>query len=252
MSYSEIPSIRIAGSGRTEIPGYGPLKIAGAGYLGREEINTRGSSNLPGDLKVRNLKSSGSINIDGDITVDSAKIRGSINVHGDLKCKELSKSGSLKVANDLIAKYAIVSGSTKVIGKGYFEKKLDSNGSIILGDDLVSDGSIRFSGSMRVDGTLESKTFVARLGRDDSNIRDGIKAEKIDVRVDKPNHKYDGYLITSDIVGDDIVLENVICNNVEGNKVSILRGCHVKEKVRFRDNVSIDPYSKLNREPEQI
>jgi hypothetical protein len=252
MTYSKIPSLRIAGSGNTVIPGYGSLKIAGFGSLGPEELNMRGCINLPGGLKVRDLKSSGSINIDGDITVDSVKIRGSIHVHGDLKCKELSKSGSLKVTNDLIANVASVSGSTKVSGKGSFEKKLDSKGSIILGDDLVSGGSIWYSGTMRVDGKLESKTFDARLGQDDSNIRDGIKAERIEVRVDKPNNRYNGYLITSDIVGDDIVLENVICNNVEGNKVKILRGCHIKEKVRFRDKVSIDPYSKLNREPEQI
>ena len=252
MSFSEIPSITVTGSGSTKIPGFGAIKISGYGSLAPEEISIRGSSRIPGGLKVRDLKSSRSINFDGDITVDSAIVSGSIHVQGDLRCEELYKSGSLKVSNNLIAKFAKVKGSTKVRGKGLIEKMLDSRGSITFGDDLFSNGNIRCSGSIRVEGRVESKSFEARLGRDESRIRDGIKADRIEVRRDNHYMRNDVYLVTTDIVGCDIVLENVICDNVEGNRVRILRGCHIKEKTRFREQVSVDPNSKLNSEPEKI
>jgi hypothetical protein len=61
-----------------------------------------------------------------------------------------------------------------------------------------------------------------------------------------------GFLVTSDIVGEEIILENVICENIEGDKIKILQGCTVKGTVRYRDDVKIDPQSKLNRDPQKI
>jgi cytoskeletal protein CcmA (bactofilin family) len=250
MSYSEIPSIRIAGSGKSELPGYGLLKISGTGRVCAEEISTKGSSRIPGGLRVRNLRSSGSTLVEGDITADSITFSGSAHIEGDLNCNELSKSGSLKVERKLNADFARVSGSTKVNEEGIIKTELCSSGSISFGGDLVSEGKIRYSGVMDVEGGLKARYFEAKLGSNDSHIRKGVNANFIDVR--KEESRMMGFLVTRDIVGEEIILENVLCDNIEGDKIIILPGCTVRGTNRYRDDVKVDRQSKLNCEPQKI
>ncbi len=251
MEYSKIPTTRVAGSGRITVPGYGDFKISGSGRISPEEISTSGSSRIPGGLTIGDLRTSGSTHIDGDITAEVVKFSGSSNVDGNLTCEEIHKSGSLKVEKDLKIKYGKFSGSTRVEGGGTVERELEASGSISFGRDLVSEENILYSGVMRVDGKVEAKSFEARLSRDESIIRDGIKAEYIDIQLSHDDWRNRGTLVTSDIVGDEITLENVECYNITGKKITLLPGCRVKGSVKYSESIKVDPDSRLSNEPEK-
>lgn len=252
MEYSEIPTSKISGSGRLTVPGHGVFKISGSGKISPELIKTSGSSKIPGGLKIGEVKISGSSTIEGDIEVEQMKISGSVNVEGSIICIDLEKSGSLKIEKDITCKSAQFSGSTTIGGFGRFEEEMRSSGSIRFGEDIESEGHVRFSGAIKVDGKITAKTFEGRLGRKESSVREGIEADYIEIRPGRDNWMGEGYLVTSDIVGKEITLENVECNNVTGDKVTILPGCRIRGKVQYRESVKVDPKTIMNSDPEKI
>ena len=252
MEYSEIPTSKISGSGRLTVPGHGVFKISGSGRISPELIKTSGNSKIPGGLKVGEVKTSGSSTIEGDIEAEFIKISGSSSVEGSVTCEDIEKSGSLRVEKDLNCKSAQFSGSTQVGGFGRFEKELRNSGSIRFGEDIESEGHVRFSGFIEVDGKVTAKSFEGRLGRKESSIREGIEADYIDIRPGRNNWRGEGYLVTSDIVGKEVILEHVECNDVTGDKVTILPGCRVRGNVYYRESIEVDPSSKLDNEPEKI
>lgn len=252
MEYSEIPTSKISGSGRLTVPGHGIFKISGSGRISPELIKTSGSSKIPGGLKVGEVKVSGSSTIEGDIEAEFIKVSGSARVEGSVTCEDIDKSGSLRVEKDLNCESAQFSGSTNIEGYGRFKNELLNSGSLKVGEDIESEGHIRFSGSISVDGRVTAKSFEGRLGRKDSHIREGIEADYIEIEPGRNNWRGEGYLVTTDIVGKDITLENVECDNVTGDKVTILAGCRIKGKIRYRESVKVDPGTKMESEPEKI
>lgn len=249
MEYSELPDSRIAGSGRITLPGYGTIKISGSGRVNTDVISTSGSSKIPGGLKLRDLKTSGSTHIDGDISSDYIKFSGSAHIDGALECEELIKSGSVKIGKSLKADYARLSGSTHVREGGIIGREIETSGSAEFGDDLVSEDRIMYSGVLRVDGMVRAKSFEARLSRDESYIREGISSDYIDIQRSHADWQNMGSLVTSDITGDEISLENVQCDNVKGKKITIKKGCHIKGTVEYSDIIQVDPDSTLRNEP---
>ncbi|MCW4013334.1 MAG: hypothetical protein NWF07_10140 [Candidatus Bathyarchaeota archaeon] len=249
MEYSELPDTRISGSGRVSLPGFGTLKISGSGRVYIDSISTSGSSTIPGGLRLHDLKTSGSTKIDGDISSDTIKFSGSAHIEGALECEELIKSGSIKIGKSLKADYARLSGSTHVRDGGVIGREIETSGSIEFGDDLVSEDRIMYSGVMRVDGRVQAKSFEARLSRDESYIRDGITSDYINILRSHEDWRNMGSLVTSDIIGDDITLENVQCENVRGKKIVIKKGCYIKGTVEYSDTIQVDPASSLRSEP---
>ncbi|MBT3285267.1 hypothetical protein HOC87_11600 [Candidatus Bathyarchaeota archaeon] len=252
MEYSEIPTSKISGSGRLTVPGHGIFKISGSGRISPELIKTSGSSKIPGGLKVGEVKTSGSSKIEGDIEAEFIKVSGSATVEGSVTCEDIEKSGSLRIEKDLNCESAQFSGSTSIEGFGRFKKELRNSGSIRFGEDIESEGPVRFSGSIEVDGKITAKSLEGRLGRKDSNVREGIEADYVDIRPGRNNWRDEGYLITSDIVGKEILLENVECNNVTGDKVTIMQGCRVNGHIKYRESVQVAPGTKMDSEPEKI
>ncbi len=252
MEYSDIPTSKISGSGRLTVPGHGVFKISGSGRISPELIKTSGSSKIPGGLKVGEVRTSGSSKIEGDIEAEFIKFSGSATVDGSVTCEDIDKSGSLRIMKDLNCDSAQFSGSTNIGGYGRFKNELRNSGSLRVGEDIASEGHVRFSGSIRVDGRVTAKSFEGRLGRKDSHIKEGIEADYIEIEPGMDNWRGEGYLVTSNIVGKDIILENVECDNVTGDKVTILPGCRIRGKIRYRESVKVDPGTKMESEPEKI
>ena len=251
MEYSKIPTTKISGSGIVTIPGYGELKVSGSGRISPEMISTSGSSKIPGGLIIGDIKTSGSSRIEGDLTAEMAKFSGSAKVEGNFVCEEITASGSLKVEKDLKIVYGKFSGSTRVGGSGAVERELEASGSISFNGDLVSEDRILYSGFMKVEGSVKARSFEARLSRDESHIRDGIEAGYINIQRSHEDWRDRGSLVTTDISGDEIVLENVDCNNVTGKKITLLPGCRVRGRVQYSESIKIDPDSILENEPEK-
>ena len=251
MEYSKIPTTKISGSGRISIPEYGVFKVSGSGRISPEEVSTSGSSRIPGGLIIGDLKTSGSTRIEGDLTAEMVKFSGSANVEGNLVCEEIIKSGSLKIEKDLKIKYGRFSGSTNVRGSGSVERELEASGSISFGGDLISQDRILYSGYMRVEGNVKARSFEARLSRDESYIRDGIEAGYINIQRSHGDWRNRGSLVTTEITGDEIILENVECNNVTGKKITILPGCRINSNIHYSESIKVDKDSTLGNEPEK-
>jgi cytoskeletal protein CcmA (bactofilin family) len=251
MEFSKIPTTKISGSGRITLPGFGEFKVSGSGRLSSEEISTSGSSRIPGGLVIGDLKSSGSTRINGDLTVEMVKFSGSARIEGNLTCDEILKSGSLRVEKSLKIKYGRFSGSTNIGGSGTVERELEASGTIAFGGDLISHDRILYSGLMRVDGSLKAQSFEARLSRDESYIKDGIEADYINIQRSHEDWRNRGRFITMDITGDEIILENVECDNITGRKITILPGCRIKGNVKYSESIKVDKDSVLKNEPEQ-
>lgn len=252
MEYSNIPTSKISGSGRLTVPGHGIFKISGSGRISPELIKTSGSSKIPGGLTVGEVKVSGSSTIEGDIETAYINVSGSSSVEGNLTCEDLEKSGSLRIDGGLKCRTAHMSGSSKIGGLTTVQKELRNSGSVKFGDHVESDGHVRFSGRFEVLGKLKAKSFEARIGRRESYIQDGIEAEYIEIREHRENWRGEGVLLTTNIVGDEVILENVECDNITGNKIAILPGCRIKGTVKYKESIKVDPKARLESEPEQV
>lgn len=252
MEYNDLPNTRISGSGRVTLPGYGTLKISGSGRVYSDSISTSGSSTIPGGLRLRDLKTSGSTTIEGDITSDYIKFSGSARIEGALECEELIKSGSIKIGKSIKADYARLSGSTHVREGGVIGREIETSGSVDFGGDLISEDRIMYSGVMRVDGRVQAKSFEARLSRNESYIRNGITSDYINIQRSHEDWRNMGILVTTDITGGEVTLENVQCDNVKGKKVTIKKGCYIEGTVEYSDTIQVDPASTLRNEPVKI
>jgi cytoskeletal protein CcmA (bactofilin family) len=179
------------------------------------------------------------------------KFSGSANVEGNLICEEIIKSGSLKVGKDLKIEMGRFSGSTKVEGSGIVKRELEASGSMSFGGDLVSEDRILYSGFIKVEGAVKAKSFEARLSRDESFIRDGIEADYINIQKSHEDWRDRGSLVTTDIIGDEITLENVECTNITGSKITILPGCRIKGRIKYSESIKVDSDSVIENDPEK-
>ena len=249
MDYSELPDARISGSGKLTLPGYGALKISGSGRVTTGEINTSGSSTIPGGLRLGELKTSGSVKIEGYVYADSIRFSGSAHVEGALECEDFINSGSVKIGGNLKANYARLSGSAKVKGHGSIAREIEVSGSAEFWGDLISEDSIQYSGVMRVEGRVRARSFEARLSRDESLFLRGITSNHVDIQRSHEDWRNLGTLVTSDITGEEITLENVQCDNIKGKKITIRKGCFIKGKVEYSESIQVDPTSTLQIQP---
>jgi len=252
MSYSELPATRIAGAGKINLPGYGELKVSGSAHIGPGEISASGSSVIPGGLYLKSLKARGSTRMSGSINADKVWLGGSAHIDGALECLKLHKSGSLTVNKELRVGRAELGGATRVGGRCLVGEEFESRGSSIIGGDLVSKGRILYSGVLRVEGAVRAGYFEAHLSQGESFIRGGINADIINIQRSHSDWRRKGLLYTTDIVGDEVTLENVECSSVKGRDVRIKGGCHIKGLVYYSEVIRIDPDSVLDKEPEKI
>lgn len=225
------PSIKISGSGSTGGGDFDQIKISGSGKIGgpatcqtlkisgsasvdgsmaAEDATISGSAKFNDSLKAGNLKISGSAKVEGRVEAADLKISGSFVAEDSLTAEHMETSGSLKVANDCSAEEFILTGQCKIGG-------------------LLNAGDIE----IYLEGRSEIKTIGAErikvaMGRYGSFIKDiiGLFADQ------------SGKLICEAIEGDEIYLENTICEVVRGGRITIGRGCQIK-LVEYSDSLEI-------------
>ena len=263
---TEMPTTRIIGSGKVDIPGIGEIRIAGAGYVSSEEIRVNGSGRLPGGIKVGRVKSSGSISIGGDIEADEMRFSGSASIMGSVSAENLTASGSFEAEGGATGGSMRVSGSCKIGDEIKLEDSLIAHGSLSVQGDVDARNLVELDGCFDIDGKLTTKAFEAELSRSESHIRQGIQADNVDVRKGGGDEEFvlfglpifverlsEGELITTDIVGrEKVCLENVRCDNVTGKDVIIGEGCEIRGKVRYSGTIEVHPTAKVQSPPEKI
>ena len=253
MEYSDIPAMRISGSGRVALQGLGTVKVSGSGSISPERISMSGSSTLPGGLRVGELKTSGSSKVEGEVHADRMEFSGSASINGDARFSHLRKSGSLDVKGGVYGNTMRVSGSTTIRGDAKIADELRSSGSIRVDGGIESKGVVELRGAFKVRGSIKARHFEARLGYKLSVAEEGIEADVVDVEPMPRDWDREGELRTKDIVGvEEVTIENVECENVKGGRVVIRGGCRVNGKVEYTESIEISHNSYLAQEPVKV
>lgn len=261
-----IPTIRIGGSGKVNIPGIGEMRISGSGHVSPEEIKISGSGSLPGGIKVGRIKGSGSVSIGGDIEADEMRFSGSASVAGSVNSSSLSSSGSFKAEGEARGGFMRFSGSCKIGKEIQLEDSLVVHGSLTVLGNVTVGKLVELNGRFDIGGKLVASTFRAELSRSRSHIRNGVQADSVDVR---KRGKFEGIVLfgfpifgkgfregelsTTDIVGTgEVYIENVFCDNVTGKDVTIGDGCQIKGMVRYSKTIRVSPTAKVEKSPIKV
>lgn len=259
----DIPTTRVIGFGKANMPGIGDVRISGSGYVSSEEIRVSGSGLLPGGIKVGRVKGSGSISVDGDIEADEMHFSGSASIMGSVRATSLSASGSFRADNGATGRSMEVSGSCRIGDKIQLEDSLIVHGSLSVRGDLDARKLVELEGSFDIDGRLTTSTFAAELRHSTSYVEDGIQADHIDVRKGRPKDSPfdlsifggrfgEGELVTTDINGgEEVYLENVRCDNVTGKHVTVGEGCEVLGKIRYSGTIDVHPSARTQSPPKK-
>lgn len=247
-----IPTSKIAGSGRVQIPGVGEIRISGSGFISQDEIKIMGSGRLPGGLRVGKLRASGSLRVDGDIEAEEGKFSGSTHIEGSVRAGRLKASGSIEVGGEALGGMMKLSGSSRIDGRVELEDSLISHGSLMAGGDVKAGKRVELRAAFEIEGEVFTRVFEAELRGSESHIKGGIRAEEINIYRGEGAPWKRGRLQTTDIMGKRIRLESVICENITGGEIYIGEGCEVRGMVRYWDSLEIHPKARLRHPPTRI
>jgi cytoskeletal protein CcmA (bactofilin family) len=212
-----MPTVTIRGSGSFMIPGSCEGRIAGSGKISGDEITVHGYAHLPGGMKTRRIVAHGSADFDGTLNAESMESSGSASIEGDVTIKNgIRCRGVLNVRGN------------------------------------VSAASLDFGGSLRIQGALKTESFEGKLGENTSRIENGITSERIHIETgDIGWNRSSGKLVTSNIIGGDIYLENVVCDNINGRRVTLGSGCKIMGEVTYTESVEVHSAASLFHPPKR-
>ncbi len=215
------PSIKISGSGS-----------AGGGDF--EQIKISGSGKITSDASCQLFKASGSTAIEGLLKAEEVSISGSTKFRKDLSAGQLKASGSVKAEANVSAKRLKASGSFNVEGELSGEN-LEFSGSLRVGQDCNAE-QFHVNGLCQIGGLLNADEIEISLGGR-SEVK-AIGAGRVNVTMGRYGglindligifSEQSGKLICEAIEGDEIFLENTICEVVRGGNITIGRGCIIK------------------------
>lgn len=241
------------------------VEISGSGRVSEEEVAVSGTGRIAADVEVRSVKASGSLKAEGRVKAEQIRVSGSASFLDYVEAGEARILGSASFKAGLTCKSLEVYGSCRVSDGLTAETRVKASGSLKVGGDLKSFGSVELRGVFDVDGRVEAKYFYAKLeGR--SRVGGGVEAEIVEV-YGVPRET--GFtLLGIDILGfrrrrgelhtprvkaeGRVYVENVVCDTVEGSRVEVGRGCEVRGRVRYRDSIRVHPEAKLAYPPERV
>jgi cytoskeletal protein CcmA (bactofilin family) len=179
---------------------------------------------VQGNLDSETADIKGACKVDGNVTTMLLKIGGSMKVTGNVRAELIRAKGAFKVGGDVFANNLRVAGATKVTGKIESSEEIFVQGVLKCESDIKA-ARFNLQGAVDVAGTLTSKEFAAELsGRSAIKI---LESDKIVVKI--RNKSNDSELIAKKIIGSEILLEGTVAERVEGNRVTLGRGCQISE-----------------------
>lgn len=238
------PSIKISGSGS-----------AGGGDF--DQIKISGSGKITGDCSCAVLKISGSATIEGSLSADEAIVSGSAKFQSDLKADYLKISGSAKAHGNVVAKELKVSGSFTA-EQGLSGEHMETTGSLKVSNDCNAEefilrGQCKIGGLLNagdIDIQLEGRSEIKTIGAECIKVTMGRYGSFINDLINMFSDQ-NGKLICESIEGDDIFLENTICDVVRGGKIVIGRGCQIK-LIEYSQTLEVDKEAKVDRQVQSI
>ena len=238
MEQNNKPSIKISGSGSAGGGDFDQIKISGSGKIsGNTTCNffkISGSASVDGNIEMEEGHISGSAKFHNSVKANYLKISGSAKSLGSMDIKELKVSGSLNAEQALTGEQMNISGVLKLEGDCNAET-FEMNGQCKIGGLLNAD---------RIDISLEGKSDIKAIGAETIKVTAGsygsnfIK-EMIGIFSDQSQK-----LFCESIEGDDIYLENTICDEVRGGRIVIGKGCQIK-LVEYTGTLEVNGDAKI-------
>ncbi|MGB4590004.1 MAG: hypothetical protein WBI17_12355 [Clostridiaceae bacterium] len=207
------------------------------------KISSAGDLRIIGKIKAEKIKSAGDIIANEEVEVENMTIFGDGLFKKLLKASEVSTFGDLESQNTIDVKVLKVFGGVK--GKIFNAEKFTVNGDIEAADEINSD-FLEINGAVRVEGSMN-------IGTGNFNLMGNSKVNEIfcqDLRVNAGNSNYtgilsglissnhNGKLVVELIEGDEIFLENAICDIVRGKNIKIGRGSKIR-RVEYQNTLKI-------------
>jgi len=237
-------SATISGAGTISGGTYDRVSISGAGKvtgdLSADEIKISGSGKIQGKTEATLIAASGSAVFSQDVIADEMKVSGSARVDGQVRVKELKCSGTFKTVKGIASEYIKVSGDLRV------------------GEDVEAE-IFKASGGFKIEGLLSADRVEIKLGGR-CQARE-IGGERIEVTRGGWREKgilLDGLiklftgggtaeLHTTQIEGDEILLEDTIAEIVRGKTVEIGPGCRIG-LVEYSESLKIHPDAVVEKQ----
>lgn len=197
-----------------------------------------------------NLTLSGMGSATGGI-YNHVRVEGMGTVHGDLDCVECQIDGLATIHGAIKAKRVAISGKSKIYG-AIEADQLTIDGHVLLDGNCTVSEKIGIRGYARIKGACETERFQA-----DGviHIEGLLNAEQIDIelegkssikdvgcsriRVIAHRRVWHRHLDAGQIEGDEITLAYTQAEAVQGNVVTLGRGCNV-EHVVYHSDFNID------------
>lgn len=241
MDKTNLNSIIIEGIATYTGGDYDKVKIAGTGKitgdLSCNLFHTSGISNIYGNLNSKQFNVSGTAKIEGDVTagdmevsgkvkclksmeVDHVKVNGMMTVLGSLKGNQIKSNGSLTIENGMEAEDVDVSGLISCKG-------------LLNCENL----SIQLVGTSMIDEIGASVITVKKTGIDTEWVP----------KVLLPKKFQSFKLVSKEIEGDVISLENCEVDVVRGNQVTIGPNCVIGQ-VEYTGQITVDPTSHIGQQ----
>lgn len=194
-------------------------------------------------LVIKDFQCKGKITFLKGFEVENIDLKGKVLTLLDSNFVNLNVFGNIEAQN-LIGKFLKIKGN--ITGKNINADNIDIQGSFIL--DSLKGNNISLKGSkdshlrnieadnIEIFGisTDEKEENIEKIDSifEDTLIQKIKKFINID-EVKKNISTEDSFIYIDKIIGNNIVLQNVIANYVEGAKVETLKGCKIKElKIR--------------------
>jgi len=232
----------------------------------RNSASISGAGVINGGTYTR-ISISGAGKVTGDITAEELRISGAGKVLGRVEATQITASGSAVFASDVIAEEMRVSGSARVDGRARV-KELKCSGTFKAGGSVSSE-YIKTTGDLRVGGDVEAEIFKATGGfriegllsadRVEIHIGGRCHAKEIGgerIRVARGGWKEKGILldgliklftgggnaelVTAQIEGDEISLEDTTAEVVRGKRIEIGPGCEIG-RIEYSESLDVDP-----------
>ncbi len=256
---------KILGDGTIGAGKYNNIKIIGnskaVGDIECMDVLIMGDGEFNGAIVGRNIKIMGDSTFNGMINAKELNVYGDatliekgnievLSVKGDLKSNselevidKITIMGDAEIEGNLRAKYIKVMGSMKLSKNAYFDT-LKTLGEIEVsgnceGNYFYSKGEVRIKGLLSADKieiAPKRTSEIEEIGGSEIIIK---KSGYIDIS--------GGKVISKLIEGDNITLENTICNIVRGHDINILSGCSI-DRIEYTGKLTIDEKSKVGEQ----
>lgn len=229
---------------------YGNIKVLGDGVIPEgiyNNIKIAGSCNIVGNIDVNLLKITGSCNSDENIKSKDIRVYGEFNNKGEVFCNNLflvngassilkgNFKGIVKVRGELNIKEDSSFENIEVLG----ELKTSGN---FEGNSFYGYGKVMVEGLLsadKVEISIYDNSEIKEIGGENISIKNSTKKKFFGILL---NEMKKGYVRCNLIEGDNIHLENTICDIVRGENITIGKGCTIGT-IEYSNKLTIDKES---------